>query len=263
MTPRVRIFLLVFIAVAVLAGLWAAYPRSRERWVDVGSAGDYPPGSVTYLPSRGIQLGLFLVHRNDNWLALSERPPNPLGCPLTWRPHEGNRFDDGCLGIRFDANGMNGEGPTPRREMFRQPVRIAGNRILVLVTPDVPRQQPVDIFQVVRHDGGIRSIGLRNNTDEQMRNVYVETDDGTPLLPALRDDDGWPYPDTTQVAANGLPPPIPLPPMGRGPMGQLHAVAPAIPREFRRVVITYQVLSQPGVKHRLELDVPQRIQPQK
>jgi len=90
---------------------------------DLGSAGDYPPGSRTLL----MQIPAVLIHNNDGYLAFSLVCTH-LGCTVEQKEGE---FECPCHGSKYDDKGYVTRGPanTPLKKL-RVEITETGNIIL-------------------------------------------------------------------------------------------------------------------------------------
>jgi len=90
---------------------------------DLGSAGDYPPGSRTLL----MQIPAVLIHNNDGYLAFSLVCTH-LGCTVEQKEGE---FECPCHGSKYDNKGYVTRGPanTPLKKL-RVEITETGNIIL-------------------------------------------------------------------------------------------------------------------------------------
>ena len=101
------LFLTGFMA-AVLRFFWPRVSNRPDSSVQVGFPDDYRPGQVVYL--RGPKL--FIIRDKDGFFSLSARCTH-LGCMVVWnRDH--HMFLCPCHGGKFNADGLNVEGPPPR-----------------------------------------------------------------------------------------------------------------------------------------------------
>ena len=93
---------------------------------DLGSAGDYPPGSRTLL----MHIPAVLIHNNDGYLALSLVCTH-LGCTVEQKNEE---FECPCHGSKYDDKGLVTRGPAnlPLKKL-RVEINEAGNIILHMV----------------------------------------------------------------------------------------------------------------------------------
>ena len=95
-------------AAAVLRFFWPQVSSRPDRSVQVGLPYDYQPGQVVYLRGRK----LFIVRDDKGFFSLSARCTH-LGCMVVWnRDH--SMFLCPCHGGKYDAEGLNVEGPPPR-----------------------------------------------------------------------------------------------------------------------------------------------------
>jgi cytochrome b6-f complex iron-sulfur subunit len=101
------LFLTGFMA-AVLRFFWPRVSNRPDSSVQAGFPDDYRPGQVVYL--RGPKL--FIIRDKDGFFSLSARCTH-LGCMVVWnKDHQ--MFLCPCHGGKFDAEGLNVEGPPPR-----------------------------------------------------------------------------------------------------------------------------------------------------
>ena len=116
------------LSAAVLNFFWPRVSGRPTRSIQVGFPEDYQPGQVVY--HRG---GKFFIVRDEiGFYSLSAKCTH-LGCMVVWnRDHR--MFLCPCHGGKFDADGLNVEGPPPR-PLDLLTVRLADNGILV-VDPD-------------------------------------------------------------------------------------------------------------------------------
>jgi Rieske Fe-S protein len=92
--------------------------------VRIGTTGDYPTGTATY-----VRAGRFWMANADGHLfALSQKCPH-LGCRVPFCESSG-RFECPCHGSVFDIGGEWIEGPSPRG-MDRHPVTVDGDVLVV------------------------------------------------------------------------------------------------------------------------------------
>lgn len=116
--------LLVVLAVAV--GVAAVMPQevagTPERWIEAGSAEDFPPNTITSFPLGPVDPPaaalVHIVRRGDGGLTVIAGR-DPMGCSVPWRPHfrfDGTEgwFRDPCRGSTYDAEGRRVFGPSPR-----------------------------------------------------------------------------------------------------------------------------------------------------
>ena len=101
------LFLAIFLA-AVLRFFWPRVSSRPARSTQVGFPDDYRLGQVVYHRGRKF----FIVRDEKGFLSLSARCTH-LGCMVVWnRDHR--MFLCPCHGGKFDAEGLNVEGPPPR-----------------------------------------------------------------------------------------------------------------------------------------------------
>lgn len=90
----------------------------------VGTAGDYQPGSPTYIRAGR----LWIANADGHLFALSQKCPH-LGCRVPFCESSG-RFECPCHGSIFDIGGEWIEGPSPRG-IDRHPLRLDGDTLVV------------------------------------------------------------------------------------------------------------------------------------
>ena len=99
---------------AATAGILAATFRflvpnvlyEPSRRFDIGAPSAFPPGSVTFLPDRG----LYVFNGADGFYAISSVCTH-LGCSVK---RSGPGFACPCHGSQFDENGQVVHGPAPK-----------------------------------------------------------------------------------------------------------------------------------------------------
>lgn len=93
---------------------------------DLGSAGDYPPGSRTLL----MHIPAVLIHTNNGYLALSLVCTH-LGCTIEQKEDE---YECPCHGSKYDGKGYVIKGPSnaPLKQL-RVEINETGNIILHMV----------------------------------------------------------------------------------------------------------------------------------
>ncbi len=108
----------------------------RNEWVQVGARSDFPVDSSPY---RLADPYAFIVHLEDEWIALSGRPPNPRyqdTCLIDWDSTR-NRFAEPCGGAFFALDGRYLGGPSPSG-MDRYALEIRGDEIWLETTRVIP-----------------------------------------------------------------------------------------------------------------------------
>jgi len=143
---------------AVLKFFWPRVSSRPARSVQVGFPDDFRPGQVVYHRGRK----LFIVRDETGFLSFSARCTH-LGCMVVWnRDH--NMFLCPCHGGKYDAEGLNVEGPPPR-PLDLLALRLDDNGLLA-VDPDIiikrekgpaPRFRPETTYTKDDHEAAPRN----------------------------------------------------------------------------------------------------------
>lgn len=148
MNSRAAVYLLLILA---LAGMGAAlvwviirFATPSPEYVEIGRLTDFPPSTEPYFLNE--PLTMFVVNYNDTLLALDPLNRVPGGYQVRWYS-EGQAYIDPSRGTWFDRfgnpirNPHNADYPVEKQGLFRYPVSIRGDRIIVEVSrlaPSIP-----------------------------------------------------------------------------------------------------------------------------